>query len=102
MEPMDPDLLEAVAAQTITDVLTAASSERTVNEERTFHYEPIDQDDTDWTPIADLLGTDSIPSGAADIIRQAIDQMCHTGLVSPDAPWQAIEFWAADYLAATP
>lgn len=53
----------------------------------------------DWIPLASVLGTDSIPAPAAQVIKRAIGKMMDTGQVTKKNLWQALEYWAAEYLA---
>lgn len=52
-----------------------------------------------WVPLASILGTDDIPVGAAQVIKEAVQKMMDRGEVTKKNLWQAIEYWAADYLA---
>lgn len=52
-----------------------------------------------WLPLATIVNTENVPVQVAGTMRRAIKLMTKRGEVSPDAPWQALEFWAADYLA---
>ncbi len=54
-----------------------------------------------WVPLASVFGTYDIPAEAAQVIRKAVLRMRDKAEVSPNALWQAMEFWAAEYLAAT-
>lgn len=51
-----------------------------------------------WVELEGVLGTGKVPVEAAVVIRQAIERLIQTGQVSAKAPWQAVEFWAADSL----
>ncbi|MGH9249344.1 MAG: ParB N-terminal domain-containing protein [Acidimicrobiales bacterium] len=53
-------------------------------------------------PLETLFGVRSIPSSAASVIQQALDHMLKTGDITPQAPWRALELWAADHLAGNP
>jgi hypothetical protein len=50
-------------------------------------------------PLSSVFGTDEVPAEAAKIIKQAVNSMVARDEVSAKAPWQALEMWAADYLA---
>lgn len=52
-----------------------------------------------WVPIVTILGNDAMPAPAAAIVTRAISKMADRGDVSRDSTWQALEAWAADYLA---
>jgi hypothetical protein len=52
-----------------------------------------------WMPLVTILGKEDVPVAAAGTIRRAIKQMTRRGDLSENAPWQALEFWAAEYLA---
>lgn len=52
-----------------------------------------------WVPLASVFGGDTIPPEAAKVIRHAVEAMVSREQVSAKARWQAIEMWAADYLA---
>jgi hypothetical protein len=62
---------------------------------------PIPEREKSWIPLEAVLGTSSIPVEAASTIRRAIKKMRDQDDVSEKAPWQALEFWAADYLAGS-
>lgn len=51
---------------------------------------------TEWIPITAMVGT-SMPAEAAAVLHDAILQMRDRGDINH--PWQALELWAADYLA---
>ena len=52
-----------------------------------------------WVPIESVIGRSKIPSESAKIIRNALDCMVGRGEISAANLWQALEYWAADYLA---
>ena len=52
-----------------------------------------------WVPLASIFGTDTVPPEALKVIKQAVEKMVSQDAVSSKARWQALEFWAADYLA---
>jgi hypothetical protein len=47
----------------------------------------------------DLFGQSTVPPEAAEVIEHAVSKAIERGDVSPNAAWQLVEFWAADYLA---
>lgn len=52
-----------------------------------------------WVPLAAVFGVGEIPAEAAGIVRKAIEKMKSDGDVTAKNQWQALEMWAADYLA---
>ena len=52
-----------------------------------------------WVPLASVTGTDTIPPESARVIKQAVDTMMAREEVGAKNRWQALEYWAADYLA---
>lgn len=63
-------------------------------------FEDVHYDESEeWVQLTSLLGTPAIPKEAADIIREAVDKMTKEGTVGAKNKWQALEYWAADYLA---
>lgn len=52
-----------------------------------------------WVPMAGCFGNDRIPAASAVVINQALNKMMTKGDVNEENRWQALEFWAADYLA---
>jgi hypothetical protein len=52
-----------------------------------------------WVPLSSVLGTYDIPAEAAQVVRKAVLKMRDRGEVSSNALWQALEFWAADYIS---
>lgn len=55
---------------------------------------------TEWVPIASVLGTDTVPVEVARMLKQALGRMMDSGEVTKKNLWQALEYWAADYLAS--
>ena len=53
----------------------------------------------EWVQLPNLFGSPAIPKEAADTIAQALDKMVKEGEIGPKNKWQALEYWAADYLA---
>ena len=52
-----------------------------------------------WVPLSTILGTDRVPAAAAKVINQAVNAMKDKGDITGKNLWQAIEYWAADYLS---
>lgn len=52
-----------------------------------------------WVPLATIFGSDQMPAEAAAVLKRAVDAMVAHEDVTVDARWQALERWAADYLA---
>jgi hypothetical protein len=52
--------------------------------------------------LRDLFGSAWVPAEAAAVIRQALQKMLEAGDVCQTNRWQAIEFWAFEYLSGTP
>ncbi|KPI15701.1 ParB domain protein nuclease [Actinobacteria bacterium OK074] len=50
-------------------------------------------------PIETVLATRTMPTDAAAVVQQAIDRMEREGDIGAGQRWQALELWAADYLA---
>ena len=53
----------------------------------------------EWIQLPNIFGSPAIPKEAADIINEALDKMVKEGQVGAKNKWQALEYWAADYLA---
>lgn len=53
----------------------------------------------EWIQLPNLFGSPAIPKAAADIITEALDKMTKDGQIGAKNKWQALEYWAADYLA---
>lgn len=51
-----------------------------------------------WVPLSTILGNDKVPAQAAAVIKRAIDKMIADGEITTKNRWQALEFWAAEYL----
>lgn len=63
-------------------------------------FEELHFDDSqEWVQITNLFGSPAIPKEAADIITDALKKMTEEGTIGAKNKWQALEFWAADYLA---
>jgi hypothetical protein len=53
----------------------------------------------EWVPLASIIGTENIPVEAAQIIQRAVQKMMDRGEITKKNLWQALEYWAANYLA---
>ena len=53
-----------------------------------------------WVPLAKIFGTASVPKESAEIIKEGLKKMKRDGHVGRKNGWQAIEYWAADYLGS--
>jgi len=51
-----------------------------------------------WVPLASIFNTDNIPIEAARIIKKAIDKMKDRKNITQKNLWQAIEYWATDFI----
>ena len=49
--------------------------------------------------LRDIFKTAYIPKEPAEIIEQALEKMKEDGNITNKNIWQALEYWAADYLA---
>ncbi len=54
-----------------------------------------------WVPMAAIFGGDRVPETAAQVIRDALDKTVSSGELTSKNLWQALEYWAADYLGGT-
>jgi hypothetical protein len=48
--------------------------------------------------LKDIFGTSWVPKEAASVIRDAAQKMVEAGEIGQTNRWQALEYWAADYL----
>jgi hypothetical protein len=48
--------------------------------------------------LKDILGTSWVPKEVGSVIRDAVQKMVKAGEIGQTNRWQAIEFWAAEYL----
>lgn len=53
-----------------------------------------------WVPLASVLGTDAVPAQAALVLQKALEKMLASGEINGRNKWQALEYWAADYLGS--
>jgi ParB-like chromosome segregation protein Spo0J len=59
-------------------------------------------EDPERVHLKDLLGSAWVPREAAAVIRQALQKMLKAGNVGQTNRWQALEYWAAEYLSGAP
>jgi hypothetical protein len=61
---------------------------------------PLDsiEDEMEWQPVTRVVGS-RMPSEAADVVRQALEKAIAAGDVTEGQEWQALEHWAANYIA---
>lgn len=52
-----------------------------------------------WSPLNVIFGRGTIPAQAAAVVVRAVEAMIGREEIAHDKPWQALEYWAADYLA---
>lgn len=63
-------------------------------------FEDLEFDESqEWVQLSNLLGSPAIPKEAADIIEEALKKMTQEGEIGAKNKWQALEYWAANYLA---
>lgn len=53
----------------------------------------------EWVQLTNIFGSPAIPKEAADLITEALKKMEENGEVGTKNKWQALEYWAADYLS---
>jgi len=54
-----------------------------------------------WVPFESIFGNNCLPAESAKVVAQAIDKMLAKKDITRDNVWQALEYWAADYIAGT-
>lgn len=92
----------ASSAYNIKNVATAIDLILRVFERNMYQLSEAWEDTTDdkrWVPIESVIGRSKIPAESAKVIRKAIDKMVGCQELSSKNLWQALEYWAADYLA---
>lgn len=52
-----------------------------------------------FVPLSSVLGTEYVPTESIAVIKRAVDRMLSKGEVSKKNKWQALEYWAAEYLS---
>jgi len=52
-----------------------------------------------WVPMASIFNGDKMPAGAALTIQKAVKKMMEREEITSKNTWQALEYWAADYLS---
>lgn len=63
-------------------------------------YDDIKFDESsEWHQLTSLFGSPAIPAEAAEVITQALAKMESDGAIGTKNKWQALEYWAANYLA---
>lgn len=53
----------------------------------------------EWVQLTSIFGSPAIPAEAAQVINEALKKMEQDGAIGKKNRFQALEFWAADYLA---
>lgn len=53
----------------------------------------------EWVQLTSIFGSPAIPAEAAEVINEALKKMEQDGAIGKKNRFQALEFWAADYLA---
>lgn len=53
----------------------------------------------EWVQLTSIFGSPAIPAEAAEVINEALKKMEQEGTIGKKNRFQALEFWAADYLA---
>lgn len=63
-------------------------------------FEELHFDDSqEWTQLTSIFGSPAIPAEAASVINEALKKMEESGEIGKKNRWQALEYWAANYLA---
>jgi guanyl-specific ribonuclease Sa len=50
-------------------------------------------------PLSSVFGTDYIPADSLAVVKRAVDKMLSRGDITKEKKWEAIEYWAANYLS---
>ena len=53
----------------------------------------------EWVQLTSMFGSPAIPSEASAVINEALKKMEERGEIGKKNRWQALEYWAASYLA---
>ena len=53
----------------------------------------------EWVQLTSVFGSPAIPSEASNVISEALKKMEERGEIGKKNRWQALEYWAASYLA---
>ena len=53
----------------------------------------------EWVQLTSVFGSPTIPSEASNVISEALKKMEERGEIGKKNRWQALEYWAASYLA---
>ena len=56
-------------------------------------------EDPERVNLKDIVGTAWVPKGAASVIRDAVQKMVKSGDIGQSNRWQALEYWAAEYIS---
>ena len=95
----------AMSAHNVKNTATAVNLVLKVFEENIWRLAEVwqnsdpSEDNKRWVPIESVIGRNKIPSGAAKIIRKALDRMVGKGDLTNKNLWQGLEYLCADYLS---
>ena len=56
-------------------------------------------EDPERVHLKDIFGTAWVPKEAASVIRDAVQKMVKSGDIGQSNRWQALEYWAAEYIS---
>jgi predicted DNA-binding protein with PD1-like motif len=79
--------------------IRAMSTALSMMAEITLKYLGEETDDAERVALRDIFGTSFIPAEAAAIVKDALQKMKKNGDITQTNQWQALEYWAADFLA---
>ena len=63
-----------------------------------LHAAGVSVEDPERVHLKDIFGTVWVPKEAASVVRDAVQKMVKAGDIGQTNRWQALEYWAAEYL----
>lgn len=93
-------LLYGEDAEAAKAALKGAPAERLAELCRDKVREQKELEDGTWVALDAVVGRRAIPAESAQVIKQGLDEAIVRGDTNPSNRFQAIEYWAADYMAS--
>ena len=95
------DFIEAITKyQQFANVKNTGAAVHAMIKSTESMFEELHFDESDeWIQLTTLFGSPAIPKESAEIITEALKKMTEDGTVGPKNKWEALEYWAADFLA---
>ena len=98
LQNLNPDTIGVAPIEEHKPFIEAITKFQSFATEQIFEELHFDESQ-EWVQLTSMFGSPAIPSEASAVINEALKKMEERGEIGKKNRWQALEYWAASYLA---